>query len=97
MPWNVSSSAPKYSPLAASRRRKPPPLIAAGIDRQADALGRLEAEIELHRPEIAAAVGRERDHRVKADVLDDRGHRAEHALDVGAEADRQAAILEAHR
>ena len=53
----------------------------AGVDRQADAVGRLEAEREVGGAEVAVAVGREGQLDAQADVLDDGLQRAELALD----------------
>ena len=67
----------------------------AGVDGQPDAVRRLEAELQVREAEVAVAVRRERQVRVRADVLDDRGDRAELCLDRAAEVDRETAAGEA--
>jgi len=41
-PWKVSSSAPKYSPLAGSSPRKPPPVTGPALTRSPTPLGGLK-------------------------------------------------------
>ena len=55
----------------------------AGVDREADAVRRLEAERTIDRPEVAGAVGRTRGPPAHADVLDDRLERPEHRAETG--------------
>ena len=95
MSWKVSSSAPKYSPFWRIEFQEAAAFDHPGIDRQSDALRRPEVEVELHRPKVAAAIAGKRDHRVEPDVLHDRSHRTEGALEVRTQSDRQPAILEA--
>ena len=66
----------------------------AGVDRQADAVRRLEAEREVERAEVAAAVGGERRRGGDADVLDHGLHHRQVALDRCAELDRDPTVAE---
>ena len=69
---------------------------AAAIDRQADAVRRLEADIELQRPEIAAVVG-EGETKRHADAVDRCGKRAELAAQCGRDLNRNGRRLRTRR
>ena len=59
IPWNESSSAPKYSPAAGSNRRKPPPLMTPVSTLRPAPFGGLNRNAEVERADVAVPARRE--------------------------------------
>ena len=91
----VSSIAPAYSPCSGVEEEVAAALDDAGVEREADAVRRLEAEPEVGGAEVAVAAGRERQLDAQPDVLDDGLQRSELALDRRAELERDRAVVRA--